>query len=388
MRKLLSALLACCSLSPALALGGPTTGPTTGPTAGTTAGTTAAPITGPAAGTAAGPAAGSAAGTSTGPTTAPTVGTTAGPATGPTAKAVPESAAKPGAEPAAPYRFVIIPKVVHPWFDLVHQGAKQAARMIEQQTGRPVTLDYLAPHKAEVAEQVRLLEQAMASGPDGIAMDLLDDRAMQASLAQARRQGIPLVLFDSEPPAGMDLPYVGNDFCAQARMAASRLVALLGGEGDVAIMLGVPTAVNHRIRAECHERLFQEHPGIKLVAKGIDNDSIDTAREQAKAIMAEHPRLRGWVSCDAGGVIGIGRAIKEANLTGQVFNVGLDDLPETVQLIREGVVDASYATKPRTQGYWAILSLWQASLGAPMPKDIDTGIGIVNRDNAGQYQGW
>lgn len=375
MRTLLSALLACCSLSPALALGATTTG--------LMAGTTAGPITGAVAGTAAGPAAGPAVGTAT----APTVGTTAGPATGPTAKAATESTAEPATEPAAAYRFVIIPKVVHPWFDLVHDGAKQAARMIKQQTGRPVTLDYRPPQKAEVAEQSRLLEQAMASNPDGIAMDLLDDQAEQASLAQARRQGIPLVLFDSEPPAGMDLPYVGNDFCEQARLAAARLVTLLGGEGEVAIMRGVPTAVNHRIRAECHERLFQEHPGIKLVAKGIDHDDIATAREQAKAIMAEHPRLRGWVSSDAGGVIGIAQAIKEANLTGQVFNVGLDDLPETIQLIREGAVDSSYATKPHTQGYWSIISLWQARLGAPMPKDIDTGIGIVTRDNADQYQG-
>jgi ribose transport system substrate-binding protein len=163
-------------------------------------------------------------------------------------------------------------------------------------------------------------------------------------------------------------------------------VTLLGGEGEVAIMLGVPTAVNHRIRAECHERLFQEHPGIKVVAKGIDNDDIDTAREQAKAIMAAHPQLRGWVSCDAGGVIGIGRAIQEANLTGKVYNVGLDDLPETIQLIRAGVVDSSYATKPRTQGYWAIITLWQAKLGAPMLKDLDTGIGIVTRDNADHYR--
>lgn len=351
MRKLLPALLACCSLSPALALGEPAAGPAAGAASGTTAGA------------AAGAAVGSAAATVAGPATGPAVG------------------------PAAAYRFVIIPKVVHPWFDLVHDGAKQAARMIEQQTGRPVTLDYQPPQKAEVAEQLRLLEQAIASNPDGIAMDLLDDQAEQASLAQARRQGIPLVLFDSEPPAGMDVPYVGNDFCEQARLAASRLVTLLGGEGEVAIMLGVPTAVNHRIRAECHERLFQEHPGIKLVAKGIDHDDIVTAREQAKAIMAEHPRLRGWVSCDAGGVIGIAQALKEANLTGQVYNVGLDDLPETIQLIREGVVDSTYATKPHTQGYWSIITLWQAKLGAPMPKDIDTGIGLVTRDNAAHYQG-
>ena len=33
------------------------------------------------------------------------------------------------------YKFVIVPKVVHPWFDQVNEGAKKAAKMIEEQTG-------------------------------------------------------------------------------------------------------------------------------------------------------------------------------------------------------------------------------------------------------------
>ena len=30
---------------------------------------------------------------------------------------------------------MIVPKVVHPWFDRVNEGAKKAAKMIEDQTG-------------------------------------------------------------------------------------------------------------------------------------------------------------------------------------------------------------------------------------------------------------
>lgn len=286
-----------------------------------------------------------------------------------------------------PYRFVVIPKVVHPWFDLVNQGAHQASAMIEQQTGNQVIISYQAPQQADIAEQNRLLEEAIASKPDGIAIDLLDEKVTGSTLASAMRQGVPVVLFDSEPPAGLKLTYVGNDFCEQAQMAARRLVELLGGKGEVAIMQGVPTAVNHRIRAECHERLLQQYPDIKVVAKGIDQDSIATAYDQAKSIMANHPGLKGWLSCDAGGGIGIAQAIKEANKVGAVFNVALDDLPETIKLIQAGVIDSSYATKPRTQGYWVVVALWQAKLGAALPQDIDTGIGIVTQDNAAHYQG-
>ena len=114
--------------------------------------------------------------------------------------------------------------------------------MIEQQTGNQVIISYQAPQQADIAEQNRLLEEAIASKPDGIAIDLLDEKVTGSTLASAMRQGVPVVLFDSEPPAGLKLTYIGNDFCEQARMAAGRLVELLGGKGEgyVCIMCWSP----------------------------------------------------------------------------------------------------------------------------------------------------
>jgi ribose transport system substrate-binding protein len=287
------------------------------------------------------------------------------------------------------YRFVIVPKVVHPWFDLVHQGADAAAKMIEQQTGSKVTIEYRAPQKADVVEQNQILERAIATRPDGITIDLLDEKANKVVLQEALKQGIAVTIFDSEAPKGMNLTQVGNDFCEQAQIASRRLVELLGGKGEVAIMMGVPTAPNHLIRAECHEKLFKQHPGIKLVAKGIDNDDIETAQKQAAAIMQAHPNLGGWVACDAAGPIGVGIAIKEAGKVGKVKEVGLDDLPQMIDLIRDGVADSSSSTKPRTQGYWAVISMWQTKLGTNLlPGRIDTGIAVITKDMAKNYKGF
>jgi ribose transport system substrate-binding protein len=286
------------------------------------------------------------------------------------------------------FRFVIIPKVVHPWFDLVHEGAQRAGKMIEQQTGAKVTIEYRAPQKADVVEQNQILERAIATRPDGITIDLLDEKANKAVLEEAVKQGIVVTIFDSEPPKGMELTSVGNDFCEQAQIASRRLVDMLGGKGEVAIMMGVPTAPNHMIRAACHEKLFAQYPDIKLVAKGIDMDEIETAQKQAAAIMQAHPKLAGWVSCDAAGPIGVGIAIKEAGRMGTVKSVGLDDLPQMVQLIGEGVADSSASTKPRTQGYWAVIAMWQGKLGGLMPKRVDTGIGVITKQMVKDYKGF
>lgn len=43
---------------------------------------------------------------------------------------------------AKPLRFVLIPKLAHPWFETVRQGADAAALMIKEQTKTPAVVEY------------------------------------------------------------------------------------------------------------------------------------------------------------------------------------------------------------------------------------------------------
>lgn len=289
------------------------------------------------------------------------------------------------AQGSHPLRFVIVPKVVHPWFDKVNNGAQAAAADLSRLTGRKIEIEYRAPQHADVVEQNDIIERAIATQPDGIVVDLLDEKGNRAVLDEALGQKIPVTVFDSVAPAGMNLTSIGNDFCEQARIASERLVSLMGGKGEVAIMMGVPTAPNHAIRARCHQAVFKQYPGIKVVATGIDNDSIETAQKQAAAIMEAHPDLKGWVACDASGPVGIGQAIREAGKSGKVIEVGMDNLTDMLQLIKDGVADSSSSTKPEMQGYWAVVSMWQQALGQKTPKFIDTGIAVITKDNLQDY---
>ena len=86
---------------------------------------------------------------------------------------IPAALGESKADKKAECEFVIVPKVVHPWFDQVNEGAKKAAKMIEDQTGSKVSIDYRAPQSADVVMQNEILERSIATKPDGIAVDLL-----------------------------------------------------------------------------------------------------------------------------------------------------------------------------------------------------------------------
>ena len=281
-------------------------------------------------------------------------------------------------------RFIIIPKVAHPWFDEVHKGARAQAEILSRELGVEIVVDYMPPSIADVVEQNAMLEKAARSRPSGIAVDPVDAVGHMTAINRIRDQGIPMVLFDSPSPDA-SMTSIGNDFAQQGIIAAERLVKLLGGAGKVALMQGYPTAPNHKERYEAQMAVLRKHPRITVVDGGTDNDDIETARQQASAVLEAHPDLSGYLCCDASGSIGIATAIKKAGRAGKVKVVSMDGIKPILDAIKEGVIESSSATIPKMQGSMSVLMLWQASLGVKMPQAVDTGIDLITQDNVDIY---
>ena len=281
-------------------------------------------------------------------------------------------------------RFVIIPKVAHPWFDEVNKGAQAQAKILSHELDVEVVVDYMPPSIADVVEQNAILEKIAKSHPSGIAVDPVDEVGHMTAINHIRDQGIPMVLFDSPSP-DPGITSVGNNFSQQGIIAAERLVRLIGYAGKVAVMQGYPMAPNHKERYEAQMAVLRKYPDITVVDGGIDNDDIETARQQASAVLVSHPDLSGYLCCDASGPIGIATAIKKAGKAGKVKVVSMDGIKPILDAIKEGVIESSSATIPRMQGSMSVLMLWQASLGVQMPQAIDTGIDVITQENVDKY---
>ena len=67
-------------------------------------------------------------------------------------------------------RFIIIPKVAHPWFDEVNNGANGAqaqAEILSRELGVEIVVDYMPPSICDVIEQNTILENVARSRPSG-----------------------------------------------------------------------------------------------------------------------------------------------------------------------------------------------------------------------------
>ncbi len=278
------------------------------------------------------------------------------------------------------YRFVMIPVLAQAWFDIVHDAAAKSADNLSQQLGTRIVIDYQAPASADLVEQNTLLERAIATNPDGIAIDAIDVNASMPIINEARERGIPIVLFVSTAPQGSQLTYISNDFKVQGRILGEELIKRMGETGKVAIMHGVPTNSAHADRYDALVELFGTYPGIEVVDTAYDMDDVQKAQTEASRILAAHPDLNAIAVVDAAGPVGVGLALREANRVGEVKYVGIDDVPQLQELMRDGVLDLSIATRPRMIGQWTTITLLLQNLGVTTPSRIDTGIGYMTPD--------
>lgn len=299
-------------------------------------------------------------------------------------EAAPAASGTTQAAAAAPvqkeYRFVMIPILAQSWFDIVYNASVEAADVLGKQMGAKITIDYQASPTADLVAQNELLERAIATKPDGIAIDCIDVQAQLPILREAINRGIPVVLYASVSPEGEMIPYIGNDFYEQGAFAAKELLKRLNYKGKVAIIHGVPTNQPHAERYQAYLDVFADYPEIEVVATVFDYDDIENAQKEAAAILSAHPDLDGFAVCDAAGPVGVGIALKEAGKVGRVKYVGIDDLPQLQVLMQEGVLDLSVATRPNNIGKWCTTSLLMTKLGIEPVIWYDTKFGLLTPD--------
>jgi len=286
-------------------------------------------------------------------------------------------------KPVTKVDLIFIPKVVHPWYDVVEQGAKYAIEELKRE-GVEVTYTWDAPPVADVDQHNRRIETDIGRRPDGLAVSCLDPATNTQLLKEAVANDINLITFDTFcDPA---FPFVGHRLDEQdGRTAANFLGEKLGGKGTVGILVGSLTATNHAARVKgFKDEMATKYPGIEIVFELPDNDNLEQAVSMAESGLQATPDLGGIYGANASAPIGAARAVIAADRIGKTLVVGAGDIPETYQLIEEGAISAITAQRQWEIGYWAVRYLVAAAQNHTIPMDHATGGFLMTKENLGQ----
>ncbi|PRX17479.1 monosaccharide ABC transporter substrate-binding protein (CUT2 family) [Orenia metallireducens] len=276
--------------------------------------------------------------------------------------------------------FAVVPKLVsHPYFKLSAEGMEQAAKDLN------VDARFVGPQKADAAKQVSTIENLIVQGVSGIAISPVDANAIKPVIKQAMDKGIKVITFDADAPNSERLAYIGTGNKSAGKKAGEAMAKKLNGKGKVAIMTGQLGAenLNQRIAG------FKEGlagTDIKVVKVEANGDDMSLALSQAEALLQAYD-LDGIFASSASGAPAAAQALKSKGKVGDVVVIGFDDMPQTLNYIREGVVYATIAQRPDLMGYKSVELLLNLSNGEKVDNEfIDTGVSVVTKENIDSYK--
>ena len=277
-----------------------------------------------------------------------------------------------------PLTIVFIPKVVHPWYEVVAAGADKAVEELKQ-AGIEVEVIWDSPPQADVADHNRRIETNIGRKPDGLAVSCLDPATNSQLIGEAVEAGINVVTFDTYCADGYRFVGHKGDYQDGADLA-DFLAEKIGESGKVGILAGSLTATNHAARVKGFKETMANYPDIEIVFEQPDDDSLEKAVSLTENALQANPDLKGIFGSNASNPIGAARAVSNAGKAGEIVIVGMDDLPETLQFIQDDVIAGVKAQRQWEIGYWVVKYLVAINQNHTVPMEHATGSQILTKE--------
>lgn len=293
--------------------------------------------------------------------------------------AAPAQEEAPAAEAPAekPYIPVVSKGFQHQFWQAVRQGSEKAAEDFN------VEITFEGPEtEAQVDKQMEMLQVAIDKNPAAICFAAVDSKAAIPLLEKAKEKGIPIIGFDSGVDSDIPLTTAATDNVAAAALAADKMVELMGGGGEVAIIAHDQTSRTGIDRVDGFtNQINDKYPDITIVDTQYGGGDQLKSTDLAKAIILAHPEIKGFFGANEGSIIGVLNAVKELDKEGEIVVIGYDSGQQQMDAIKSGAEAGAITQDPIGIGYKCVEAAVKAMNGEDLPEVIDTGFHWYDKDN-------
>jgi len=255
-----------------------------------------------------------------------------------------------------------------------------------------------------IEDQVKIMDQQVANKPAGILLGPLNAQALTPSINRAIKAGIPVITVDTDAAESNRLCYIGTNGYAAGQLAADIMAKLLNNEGDVGISNLVGFSTCEERAQGFRDQIKAKYPKMKVIAEVDDKADEEIATKANTEMLIANPSIKGVFGDDAVSPIGMGAAVKSVNKVGKVKLVGFDPMPQTLAMIKQGVIEATMVQRTYAMSYYGLKMLYDFNHGRlelvkgwnvpaaqkaginTLPQRIDTGIMVVDKNNYTFFQ--
>ena len=242
----------------------------------------------------------------------------------------------------------------------------------------------------DIGRQLNQIQNFIAQHVDAIIVNPVDTDATPRMTQLAVAAGIPLVYVNRMPgdkqlPAGVS--FVGSDETQSGTLQMTEVCRLLGGRGDIVVLMGELTNQSARQRTRDIENVIAR-PACRNIHV-LDRQAANWKRTEAADLMTNwlsaglHPAA--VVANDDEMAIGAIQALKQARLLSSTIVAGIDATPDALAEMKAGDLTLTVFQNAPAQGRGAVDTALKLVRHEAVPSFVWVPFELVTRDNLSSY---
>lgn len=246
--------------------------------------------------------------------------------------------------------------------------------------GIDIKVDVQAPNnETDETGQLTIANNMINQSYDALLLSPISDANLTPAVETAKENKILTVNVNDGLIATADT-FVGPRAYQAGELAAEWVNNKINGEGEVAIVIGMPKAFAARQRTAGFEEWCKKNAsGINIVAKQNADWDRNKAKELTATWLQQHPNLKAIFCNNDTMALGVVEAIEEANA--DVLVVGVDGIGEAYDSIRAGKLDATIDSFPYYMSQIALECTLRSMAGQELPRVVWTPQAVIDKTN-------
>jgi ribose transport system substrate-binding protein len=280
---------------------------------------------------------------------------------------------------------VIIKATDSDYWQTLLLGAKAAETELN---GKVVVTTDGPPSEINIEEQVSILENVIATDPDGIVIASTSTDATVPAVEDAMGKGIPVITVDNKLNTDNYTSFLATNHSLAAGMAAEAMAKDWEAKGIDAAgkkVMVISSVAGTKVNTDRTEgfinKITELVPGIQVLETQYADNDISKALSIAENTMAANPDLIGVFGDNNHMGVGISKAIEEAGKQDEIVAYAFDADPDEIEAIKNGVLRGIVVQDPFGMGYQGVMSAIDAIEGKTVEKDVIVDATIVTLDN-------
>jgi len=244
-----------------------------------------------------------------------------------------------------------------------------------------------ADGQGHAENQISQAQDFIARGVDVIILSPYDKEGSAQVVDLAIQAHKPIVVVNSEV-SNMDKAsaYVGSENAEAGRLEAQRVMDLLHGQGNIAVIHGPNGHSAEAERSEGMRQVLSKYPNAKIVVEQTANWDRTQALNLMENWLASGQKIDAVIAQNDEMALGAQKAIEAAGKQNDIIVVGIDGIPDALKAVAEGKLAGSVFQDAKAQGTQAVDLAVQLAQGKPVKHDNNIPFQLITKDNVANFE--